>query len=227
MMEVHMGLKAIVFGATGMVGEGALHEALIDPAVGSVLVVGRRPCGVAHPKLKEVIHADFYDYAPIEASLAGYDACFFCLGVTSIGKNEEEYRRLTYDLTLAAAGALVRLNPAMTFCYVSGAGTDSSEQGRSMWARVKGRTENDLMKLPFKAVYAFRPGFIKPTPGLKNALGFSKVLAPFYPLLRGLFPGWVCTLEDLGRSMIRAARTGCEKKILECRDIASLSRMPA
>src|SRR5512133_2476442 len=152
-----MSIKAIVFGATGMVGEGVLHEALRHPAVDAVLVIGRRPCGVTHPKLKEVLQKDFYDYSALEYQLRGYHACFFCLGVTSIGKKEEEYRRLTYDLTMAAARTLARLNPEMVFCYVSGAGTDSSERGRSMWARVKGKTENDLMKLPFKAVYAFRP----------------------------------------------------------------------
>src|SRR5512133_1123004 len=149
-----MGIKAIVFGATGMVGEGVLHEALKHPAVDAVLVIGRRSCGVDHPKLKEIIHKDFFDYSSIENQLRGYNACFFCLGVSSIGMKEDEYRRLTYDLTMAAAIALSRLNPDMVFCYVSGAGTDSSEQGRSMWARVKGKTENDLMKLPFKAVYA-------------------------------------------------------------------------
>jgi uncharacterized protein YbjT (DUF2867 family) len=215
-------MKAVLFGATGMVGEGVLHEALREPDVEAILVVGRRTCGIQHRKLTELIHDDFYNYAPISERLTGYDACFFCLGVTSIGKGEEEYRRITYDLTMAAARALSHLNPEMVFCYVSGAGTDSSEKGRSMWARVKGKTENDLMKLPFKSVYAFRPGFIKPTPGLTNALTVARVVAPLYPVLRRVFPGWVCTLEDLGRAMIRASAGGYHKKVVECTDIALL-----
>ena len=215
-----MSIKAIIFGATGMVGEGVLHEALKDPSVESVLVIGRRPCNVSHPKLREILHADFYDYSGIEKQLTGYNACFFCLGVTSIGKNEQEYIRLTYDLTMAAARALVRWNPEMVFCYVSGMGTDSSEHGRSMWARVKGKTENDLMKLPFKAVYAYRPGFIRSTPGLKNTLTLAKPLAPLYPILRTLLPKYVCTLEDVGRSMIRVVQHGYPRDILECEDIA-------
>src|SRR5258706_3146734 len=207
-----------------MVGEGVLHEALKDPAVSSILVIGRRPCNIRHPKLNEVLHNDFYDYAAIEARLAGYNACFFCLGVTSVGKSESEYRRLTYDLTMAAARTLVRLNPGMVFCYVSGAGTDSTEKGRSMWARVKGKTENDLMKLPFKAAYAFRPGFIKPIAGYKNSLTISKVLAPLYPLMKLLAPRYVCTLEDVGRAMMRVAEGRYPKRILECVDITQLSR---
>lgn len=219
-----MSMKAILFGATGMVGEGVLHEALDDPRIDSVLVIGRRSCDLRHPRLIEVLHNDFYDYSAIEVRLAGYDACFFCLGVTSVGKREEEYRRLTYDLTMAAARTLVRLNPQMVFCYVSGAGTDSTERGKSMWARVKGKTENDLMKLPFKAVYAFRPGFIKPIAGSKRSLTISKVLAPFYPVMKLLAPKFVCTLEDVCRSMIRAAAAGYPKPVLECIDIAELSR---
>jgi uncharacterized protein YbjT (DUF2867 family) len=219
-----MNIKAILFGGTGMVGEGVLHEALNDAAVESILVIGRRPCNVKHQKLRELLHNDFYDYTAIEDRLRGYDACFFCLGVTSLGKSEEEYRRLTYELTMAAARTLSRLNSDMVFCYVSGVGTDSTEQGRSMWARVKGKTENDLMKLPFKAAYAFRPGFIKPTAGLKNSLAFSKVLAPLYPALNLLLPKYVCTLEDLGRSMIRAAEDGYPKRVLECLDITQLAR---
>ncbi|MBI3786737.1 MAG: epimerase [Ignavibacteriales bacterium] len=219
-----MPLTLIIFGATGMVGEGVLHVALNDPAVESVLVIGRRSCNVTHPKLREVLHNDFYNYAAIANDLRGYNACFFCLGVTSIGKDEEEYRRFTYDLTMAAATTLARLNPAMTFCYISGAGTDSTEHGRSMWARVKGKTENDLMKLPFKAVYAFRPGYIKPIPGLKNAFKAAKALAPLYPMLKIFFRKYICTLEDVGRSMIRAASSGYAKKVLECEDISSLAQ---
>lgn len=220
-----MNIKAILFGGTGMVGEGVLHEALIDNAVKSILVIGRRSCNVRHPKLQELLHNDFYDYTGIEDRLHGYNACFFCLGVTSVGKSEEEYRRLTYDLTMSAARTLSRLNPDMVFCYVSGAGTDSTEHGRSMWARVKGKTENDLMKLPFKEVYAFRPGFIKPTPGLKNSLTFSKVLAPFYPVLNLLLSKYVCTLEDVGRSMIHVVTDGSQKRVLECLDITQLAQI--
>jgi uncharacterized protein YbjT (DUF2867 family) len=214
-----MEIKAIVFGATGMVGEGVLHEALRHSTVSSVLVIGRRPCGVVHPKLTEIVHGNFFDYSKIEDQLRGYNACFFCLGVTSLGKNEDEYRRLTYDLTMAAARSLSRLNPQMVFCYVSGAGTDSTEQGKSMWARVKGKTENDLMKLPFRAVYAFRPGFIKPTQGLRNALWFARVLAPLYPVLHPLLPKYTCTLEEVGLAMVHVARAGYAKRILECEDI--------
>ena len=217
-----MSIKAIIFGATGMVGEGVLHEALKDNSVESILVIGRRPCGVSHPKLIEIIHKDFYDYSVTQKQLNGYNACFFCLGVTSIGKNEDEYRRLTYDLTMSAAKTLVQQNPEMVFCYVSGTGTDSTEHGRSMWARVKGKTENDLMKLPFKAVYAFRPGFIKPIAGLKNTLTFAKWLAPLYPIMNIFFSKYVCTLEDVGRSMIHVVTNGYSKRILECADITEL-----
>ncbi len=219
-----MSIKSILFGATGMVGEGVLHEALKDPSVGSVLVIGRRSCNVLHPKLREILHNDFFNYSAIENQLTGYNACFFCVGVTSIGKNEAEYTRLTYDLTLAAARTLVRKNPEMVFCYVSGLGTDNSEQGSGMWARVKGKTENDIMKLPFKAVYAYRPGFIQPTPGLKNSLTFSKLLAPFFPVMRALLPKYVCTLEDVGRSMINVVRQGYSKGVLECADITRSAR---
>jgi uncharacterized protein YbjT (DUF2867 family) len=217
-------MKAIVFGATGMVGEGVLHEALRDPAVESVLVVGRRSCGIAHPRLTEVLHDDFYDYTPILDGLRGYDACFFCLGVTSIGRSEAEYRRLTYDLTMAAATALSRLNPGMVFCYVSGSGTDSSERGRIMWARVKGKTENDLMRLPFRAAYAFRPGYIRPTPGLRNSMTASTVISPLYPAIRLFFSKYVCTLQDLGRAMIRVVGRGYHRNVLECRDITLLGQ---
>ena len=219
-----MEIRAIVFGATGMVGEGVLHEALRDDRVTSVLVIGRRPCGVVHPKLQEIIHNDFYDYSKIEEQLRGYSACLFCLGVTSIGKNEVEYTKLTYTLTMQAARTLSRLNPDMTFCYVSGAGTDSSEQGGRMWARVKGRTENDLMRLPFKATYAFRPGFIKPTRGLHNAFLIARVFGMVYPVLKLVAGKYVCTLEELGRAMVQASSDGAPKKVLECVDIVDLAR---
>jgi uncharacterized protein YbjT (DUF2867 family) len=222
--EKTAGRRIVVFGATGMVGEGVVHEALRHPAVNAVLVIGRRSCGISHRKLKEIVHADFFDYASIEDQLRGHNACFFCLGVTSIGRKEEEYRRLTYDLTMAAARTLSRLNPEMDFAYVSGAGTDISERGQSMWARVKGKTENDLMKLPFKAVYAFRPGYIKPTPGLRHAISISRWIAPLYPVLHALLLKYVCTLEDVGLAMIRVVTDLYAKKVLECSDITALGR---
>lgn len=220
-----MKIKAVLFGATGMVGEGVLYKALDHVDVESVLVIGRRSCGVNHPKLKELLHSDFYDFSAIEEQLSGYNTCWFCLGVTSVGKTEEEYRRLTYDLTMQAARTLSKLNPGMTFCYISGTGTDGSEKGRVMWARVKGKTENDLRSLPFKAAYAFRPGFIKPYKGLKHSYGVSKVLGGIYPLMRAVFPKYVCTLEDLALAMINAAKDGYLSPVLENLDIARLATM--
>ena len=203
-----MKINAIIFGATGMVGEGLLHVSLNHPDVGSVLVIGRKSCVLKHPKLREIVHKDFFDYSAIEDQLRGYNACYFCLGVTSVGKKEDEYTRLTYDLTMQAARVISKVNAGLTFCYVSGAGTDSTERGRIMWARVKGKTENDLRKLPFKAAYAFRPGFIKPIKGLNNAYGISKILGAIYPVLKLLLGNYVCTLEDLGLSMINATLSG-------------------
>jgi len=219
-----MKIKAIIFGATGMVGEGVLLTALKHPDVESVLVIGRRPCGVKSPKLKEWIHNDFYNYAALENNLTGYNACFFCLGVSSIGMKEKDYTRVTYDLTIEAATVLSKLNNEMTFCYVSGAGTDSTEKGRIMWARVKGRTENHLRELPFKNVYLFRPGFIKPMHDTKNAYGVSKALGKIYPVLKLCFPKYVCTLEDLGNSMINVVKTGYPKTVLENMDIAAAAK---
>jgi len=207
-----------------MVGEGVLHECLLHDGVEDVLVIGRKSCGISHPKLKEIVHGNFYDFTPVESRLAGFDACFFCLGVTSIGKSEEEYYKLTYTLTMHFAGILSKLNPQMTFCYISGAGTDSSEKGRVMWARVKGKTENDLMKLPFKRVYNFRPGFIRPTRGLKNALSFYKYVNWLYPLLRSVMPKYFCSLKEIGIAMINAATKGYEKQIMEVKDIVALAK---
>ncbi len=219
-----MNIRAIVTGATGMVGEGILMECLQHPDVTSVLVINRRPCGVVHPKLKEIIHSDFFNINPVAAELKGYNACFFCLGVSSVGMKEKEYTHLTYDLTLHVAGVLAAQNPDMTFCYVSGAGTDSTEKGRSMWARVKGKTENDLMKLQFKAAYMFRPGFMKATPGQKNLLKLYKYFAWMYPFLRAVFPGSACRLAEVGVAMINAAKYGSDKKVLEVRDIVELAK---
>jgi uncharacterized protein YbjT (DUF2867 family) len=221
---MNMKLSVIITGATGMVGEGVLHEALQHPDIERVLVINRKPCGVSHPKLTEIIHKDFLDLSSIEASLSGYNACFFCLGVSSVGIKEDEYRRLTYDLTMNFASTLARLNPSMTFCYVSGKGTDSTEKGRLMWARVKGKTENDLMKLPFKAVYNFRPGYMHPTKGLKNTLSGYKYISWLYPVLKVLTPNSASTLKEMGDAMINTALRGYPKPILEVSDIKKAAK---
>jgi hypothetical protein len=218
-----MKIKTIILGTTGMVGEGVLHESLNHPEIDSVLVINRRPCGIEHKKLSEIIHQDFHDFSAIEAQLTGYNACYFCMGVSSIGMKENEYRQITYDITMLVANLLIKMNPEMTFCYVSGAGTDSTEKGRSMWARVKGKTENDLMKLPFKASYMFRPGYIQPTAGLKNAYKIYKFVGPFYPIWNTFFPKYVCTLKQLGLSMINSSLNGSGPRILECEDIRLLA----
>jgi hypothetical protein len=217
-------IKAIITGSTGMVGEGVLLECLQHPAVESILVINRRPYGITHPKVKEIIHIDFFDLSPIESGLSGYNACFFCAGVSSVGMKEPEYTRITYDLTMNFAHTLGKLNPDMIFCYVSGAGTDSSEKGRIMWARVKGKTENDLMKLQFKNVYAFRPAFMKAVKGQKNLPKFYKYIQFPYPVLHALFPQYFGTLSDVGLAMINCALAGAEKKVLEARDIAEIAK---
>jgi len=212
-------IKVIITGATGMVGEGVLHECLLHPDVESVLAINRKPCGVKHEKLNEIIHKNLFDLSSIEDQLTGYNACYFCAGLSSVGKNEDEYKLITYDLTMHFANTLVKLNPDMIFCYVSGVGTDSTEKGRSMWARVKGKTENDLLKLPFKSAYMFRPGYIQPTKGLKNTYKAYKLFAPFYPILKLIFPKYVTTLGEIGLAMINVTLYGSSKQILECRDI--------
>jgi len=214
-----MKIKAIITGTTGMVGEGILHECLLHPDVESILVINRKPCGVKHQKLIEIIHKDFNDISAIKNELVGYNTCYFCMGISSVGKKEDEYTRITYDLTLNFGNTLVKLNPDMTFCYVSGVGTDSSEKGRSMWSRVKGKTENDLLKLPFKAAYMFRPGYIQPTKGLKNSYKAYKIFAPFYPLIKLLFSKYATTLKEIGLAMINVTLYGSDKKVLECKDI--------
>lgn len=219
-----MKIKAILTGATGMVGEGVLHECLLHPDVEEVLIITRKPSGVNHPKVKELIHSDFYDLSAIENKLAGYNACFFCLGVSSVGMNESNYTKQTYTLTMQVATVLSKQNPGMTFCYISGAATDSSEQGRIMWARVKGKTENDLQKLSFKKVYLFRPGYMQPTKGLKNVLKYYKYVSWMYPFLRLVFPSGVSTLKELALAMINSARLGYEKSILEVKDIVQLAK---
>ena len=206
-----------------MVGQGVLRECLVDPEVEQVLALGRRACGVENPKLLEIVRPELFDYSDIEHELAGYDACFFCLGVSAAGMNEEQYTKITYELTLAAAETLVKLNPNMTFIYVSGAGTDGTEQGRSMWDRVKGKTENDLLKLPFKAAYMFRPALIQPMHGIKSMtrayrVGYA-IAAPLFPVLKALFPRYVTTTEEVGRAMLRVAKQGHPNSILENDDL--------
>lgn len=219
-----MKIKTIITGSTGMVGEGVLIECLNHPDVEEILVLNRKPGGMSHPKLREVIHGDLFDLAPIERQLAGFDACFFCLGVSSVGMSSEEYRHITHDLTLNMARLLVRLNPEMTFCYVTGAGTDSSEQGRIAWARVKGATENALVSL-FKQAYMFRPGFMKATPGQRNVKSYYKFFSWLYPIGRALYPAGFCTLQEVGLAMINAARTGYPSRILEVADIVKLAKL--
>ena len=218
-------MKVILFGATGMVGQGVLRECLLDPQVESVLSVGRSATGQQHAKLRELVHKDMFDYAGIEDQLAGYDACFFCLGDSSAGMAEDKYRHITYDLTMTAAQTLVKVNPQMTFIYVSGLGTDSSESGRTMWARVKGKTENDLLKLPFRAAYMFRPGGIAPLHGVRSKTRIYQaiytVMGPLFLLGYKWFPKYVTTTEQLGRAMIKVVRDGYPKKILESLDINS------
>ncbi len=216
-------IKAIITGTTGMVGEGVLHECLLHDDVEQVLVINRRPCGVTHPKLKEIIHADFHNLFPIQELLSGYNACFFCLGVSSFGMKEPEYYRLTYTLTMNMAELLIKQNPDMTFCYISGASTDSTEKGRMMWARVKGKTEKDLMKLPFQQVYNFRPGVIEPTKGLKNTLPYYKYFGWLLPVIKTISPNYISSLHEIGLAMIHAVTKGYDKQVLEVKDIKLLA----
>ena len=219
-------MKVILFGATGMVGQGVLRECLVDAGVERVLVVGRSPTGQQHAKLREIVHHDFSDYSAIESQLAGFDACFFCLGVSSVGMSEERYRHLTYDVTMAAANTLVRLNPGMVFTYVTGRSTDSTEQGPVRWARVKGKTENDLLKLPFKAAYMFRPAGIQPLHGVRSKTAWVQaiyvVAAPLLSYLTRVAPKYMTTTEQVGRAMIKVARDGYPKPVLESADINRL-----
>ena len=219
-------MNVLILGATGMVGQGVMRECLLDDGVARVVTLGRHATGNAHPKVREIVHADLFHLQPIEGELTGLDACFYCLGATAAGKSEAEYARINYDMTLAVAETLARLDPDMTFVYVSGMGTDSTERGRTMWARVKGRTENALLRLPFKAAYMLRPGIILPLHGIKSKTTlyrvFYSLMTPLYPVLRALFPRAITTTEHLGRVMLRLARSGYSKPILESADIALL-----
>ena len=219
-----MKIKAIITGVTGMVGEGVLSECLTHPDVEKILIINRKPCGVTHPKLTEILHADFFNLTHVADQLKGYNACFFCLGVSSVGLKEEKYYSLTYTLTMNFAELLAGQNPAMTFCYISGAGTDSTEKGRINWARVKGKTENDLMKLPFKKVFACRPGFMLPSREAKNIPGYFGIFRFLYPVLRPLFPKFVTTLKEVALAMINSVIYGYEKQVLEVVDLIQLAK---
>jgi uncharacterized protein YbjT (DUF2867 family) len=209
-----------------MVGQSVLRECLLDPDVNKVISIVRTPTTPTNAKLQELVLPDFTNYSAVEAELTGLDACFFCLGVASSGMSEADYTRITHDFTLTAATTLAKLNPSMTFVYVSGSGTDSTERGRIMWARIKGKTENDILKLPFKAAYMFRIGFVQPLHGIvsktKSYRIFYQVLTPVLPLLRSLFPRQILTTEQVGQAMLLVAKNGFPKPVLESRDISSL-----
>lgn len=220
---MQQGLKVIITGATGMVGEGVLLVCLQNTEISNVLIINRRPLGITHPKLKEIIHDDFHDLSTVEEHLAGYDACFFCLGVSSVGMKMDKYRKVTYDLTMHFGETVSRLNPDMVFIYVAGAGTDGTEKGKVEWARIKGKTENDLRKLPFKRAYGYRPGFIKPFKGQKRAHAFYNYINWFLPLGKKLSPDYFNTMEELALSMIRLVRNDYSKETIYGKDIALLA----
>jgi len=220
-------MRVLLFGASGMVGQGVLRECLLDSEVTSVVTVVRKSTGRKHEKLTELVQPDLATLAPLETQLTGFDACFFCAGVSALGMSEEQYTRITYDLTLGVAKTLLRTSPDMTFVYMSGAGTDSSEKGRMMWARVKGRTENALLSLPFRAAYMFRPGAIMPLHGIRSSTRWYNimyaVIRPIYPLLRRVAPTMITTTERLGRAMLAVARKGYATHVLEMSDINRLA----
>ncbi len=220
-------MKVIVTGATGMVGKGVLLECLEHSAVARVLSLARSPVGMTHPKLGAVVHRDLFDLTPAERELAGYDACFFCLGASSVGMKEADYYRVTHELTVSVARVLLRQNPGLVFVYISGAGTDSTEKGSSMWARVKGKTENDLLRMGFKAAFMFRPGYIHPLKGVTSRTALYRalmpVLTPLYPVFKTLFPSQVTTTEKVGLAMIHAVQRGYPKQVLDPRDINALA----
>ena len=212
-------MKVLITGASGMVGEGVLHEALKDPGIQQILVLGRRPCGHTHAKLTEILLPDLMDITPVAERLTGIDACFFCLGVSSVGKSEARYTELTHTLTLGIARELARRNPDMAFFYVSGKGTDRTERGRTMWARVKGRTENDLAALPFRAFYGVHAGYLHPIPGLQHTQSYYRWIGWMYPLLARLAPHSACRLDELARTLIRIAREGHTSDIITVADM--------
>ncbi|MBI4819635.1 MAG: epimerase [Deltaproteobacteria bacterium] len=219
-------MKVVLFGGSGMVGQGVLRECLLASDVQQVLSVVRKPTGQAHEKLRELVHDDFSDFSKVAVELGGFDACFWCLGVTSAGMSEADYTRVTHQFAMAAAQVLANANPGMTFVFVSGAGTDSTERGRTMWARVKGRAENDLAKLPFKLVVSFRPAFIQPKHGIVSRTrayrAFYAVMSPLYPLFKSLAPRYVTTTEIVGQAMLKVAREGTDRRIFENADINAL-----
>lgn len=217
-------LNVVITGATGMVGEGVLFECMENPLVESILIVTRKPSGVSHPKVKEVMLQDFSNAEPIKEQLKGYNACFFCLGVSSVGMKEDEYYKLTYTLTLGFAKTLSEASPDVAFCYVSGAHTDSTEKGRSMWARVKGKTENDLAKLPFRATYNFRPGMMRPTKGQKRVLAAYKYVGWLYPVIKTFFPKAACTIKEVALAMIHVSLKGYSQKNMEVSDIMAAAK---
>ena len=223
-------MNVLLFGATGMVGQGVLSECLLDPSVQSVVTIGRSATGQQNSKLREVVHPDLWNYATIESDLRNFDACFFCLGVGSAGMAEKDYEHVTYGITIAAAETLSRLNPKMVFIYVSGTGTDSSEKGRMMWARVKGKTENALLRLPFAAAYMFRPGFIEPAHGEISRNKLYRVLftiaKPLLPLLRRVFPNQILTTQQIARAMLNLVTHPYPKHILEIPDIRAAAEFP-
>lgn len=216
-------MKVVIFGATGMIGQSVLRECLQDPKILEVLTIGRKPTGVANPKLREIQHPDMSDLSALEPELAPFDACFYCLGATSAGLNEQQYTRVTYDLAMACATALLNRNPNMVFIFVSGTGADSTEKGPVMWARIKGKTENAILALPFKDAYVFRPAAIQPMHGVVSSTASYRILytltKPILPLLRRLFPNQIVTSEKLAKAMVHAARHEAPKKILESADV--------
>ena len=224
-------MNVLIFGATGMVGQAVLRECLLDPGITSVTTVGRSATRASHAKLRDIVHRDLFHLDATASDLHGFNACFFCLGVSSSSVSASKYERLTHDLTLSVANTLAPLNPDMVFIYVSGAGTDSSERGRTAWARVKGRTENALLKLPFKAAYMFRPAAIQPVHGERSSTAlyrfFYIAFKPVFPVLRRLFPRYVITTEEVGSAMINVAQHGAPKQILESLDIRACARAAA
>jgi len=219
-------MNVLIFGATGMVGQAALRECLRDPGVQQVTTVGRKATGQKDPKLREIVHADLWNYSSVEPQLTGLDACFFCLGIASAGMSEADYSRITYGIAAAAAETLARLNPRMTFIFVSGAGADSTEQGRLMWARIKGKAENAVLSQPFRAAYVFRPGVIQPLDGIRSRTALYRigyvVMRPLIPILRWAFPNLILTTREIGQAMLVAVRKGAPKKVLESGDIRAL-----